>query len=143
MDQEGNNMNKSDRDTRSSVDNNPMHPFIIPEGYFEEFKKTMMEKVRQESSAEKRVMKSTHPLLRGVRPYLLTAAVVAAFALVFSFFPKSDVPSGGESIATFSESLSEEEYQQFLLEETTQDYWGSILLESEEDEVLYMSSLFY
>lgn len=132
-------MNKNNPKGRSSVDSNPLHPFVTPEGYFEDFKVNIMERIKDEEQVE--VATNNKINLKKIWYYVAGVAAVIVVALVVNFLPFED--PNLELQASQVELLSEEEFEQFLIDESAEDYWRIILLESEEDENMIGSSVEY
>lgn len=132
-------MNKKDHKMRSSVDSNSLHPFVTPEGYFDDFKVNLMERIKDEEQVE--VTTDNQKKYKNVWYYVAGMAAVIAVALGINFLPI--VEHSQDLQASQVELLSEEEFEQFLIDESAEDYWRIILLESEGDENMIGSSVEY
>lgn len=113
----------------NKVESNPLHPFRTPDGYFEQFKVNIMERIQDEEQIEVEVIKKKNPIVKWVWPIAAAAAVLAAI-----FVLKLDQPASPEAMsfmATQSDLLTEDEFEEFLIEETAEDYWGQMLLDDE------------
>lgn len=112
----------------NKVESNPLHPFLTPDGYFEDFKMNIMEKIKEEEQIEVVPEKKKKNLL--VRWTLPIAAAAAVFATVFVLnFNRPETPEKMGLLATQTGLLTEDEFEQFLYEETAEDYWGQMLLD--------------
>lgn len=112
----------------NKVESNPLHPFLTPDGYFEDFKMNIMERIKEEEQIEVVPEKKKKNLL--VRWMLPIAAAAAVFATVFVLnFNRPETPEKMGLLATQTDLLTEDEFEQFLYEETAEDYWGQMLLD--------------
>lgn len=64
---------------------NPLHPFTVPQGYFEVLKKEVMQKIEQTEQAPRpeEMHRTTWEILR---PYLYLAAMFVGMLLMFKAF---------------------------------------------------------
>lgn len=112
----------------NKVESNPLHPFLTPDGYFEDFKMNIMERIKEEEQIEVVPEKKKKNLL--VRWMLPIAAAAAVFATVFVLnYNRPETPEKMGLLATQTDLLTEDEFEQFLYEETAEDYWGQMLLD--------------
>lgn len=118
----------------NKVESNPLHPFLTPDGYFEDFKMNIMERIKEEEQIEVVPEKKKKNLL--VRWMLPIAAAAAVFATVFVLnFNRPETPEKMGLLATQTDLLTEDEFEQFLYEETAEDYWGQMLLDDVDSSV--------
>lgn len=117
------NSNKDNRD--------PLYPFSIPEGYFDSFRDKLMARI----SAEEIAPSPNKPtILEALRPYLYAAAAVVAILMtIFAWDPLVDLFSGDRAQEAVSAEMTDDEFQQFLLDDTSEDYWGVILTEDDQN----------
>lgn len=117
--------------------NNPLYPYSTPKGYFEDFKSRLMDRIHQEESVEQELPEpQKRPILQVLKPYLYLAAMFVGLALFINLFPRLSrtSPDATEPLATEQRvEVSDEEFEQFLLDDTAEDYWGIVLMESEND----------
>lgn len=121
------------------MEENPLHPFKTPDGYFDSFKDRLMTRIAEE---EIQVIPKTRKHLDVLRPYIYIAAAIAGLVLVLNLMPNvfQERIETQENTDLRAEDLSEEQFQQFLLDDTTEDYWGTILLENIDDNNVISSS---
>lgn len=120
------------------MEENPLHPFKTPDGYFDTFKDRLMARIAEE---EIQIAPKKRKQLDVLRPYLYIAAAIAALVLVLNFVPnlfKGEFEN--ENIELRAEDMSEEQFHQFLLDDTTEDYWGTVLLEDIDEHEVISSS---
>ncbi|MDN4753914.1 hypothetical protein QYZ87_05135 [Porphyromonadaceae bacterium W3.11] len=132
-------MNKNNQKRRSSVDSNPLHPFVTPEGYFEDFKVNIMERIKDEEQVEV----TTNNKINHKTIWYYVAGIAAVIAVVLGVNFLSFEEQSQDLQANQVELLSEDEFEQFLIDESADDYWRIILLESEGDENMIGSSVEY
>ena len=110
----------------------PAAHFEVPEGYFEELKFKVFDRIKMEAEdpeasapvAEKR------PLHVVIRPYLYLAAMFVGMAIFFKLLPMVTGPDTAMQSAQvqaltdqqYIRQVSEEEFNQYLLEETQDEY---------------------
>ena len=123
----------------NKMEENPLHPFKTPDGYFDSFKDRLMTRIAEE---EIQVIPKTRKHLDVLRPYIYIAAAIAGLVLVLNLMPNvfQERIETQENTDLRAEDLSEEQFQQFLLDDTTEDYWGTILLENIDDNNVISSS---
>ena len=118
----------------------PSQSFKVPEGYFESFHANLMsrieaEGIKAEEDAEV-VSAKKRSVMDVLRPYLYAAAMFVGIALMVNLIPlvqKSNdtaAPTTAKSNAIYQpiendEQFSDEEYLEFLWEETADDYMAS------------------
>lgn len=117
----------------NKIEENPLYPFTTPEGYFDDFKERLMNRIATKETTVATPQKTS--VLRVLRPYIYAAAALAGIMLAINFAPDF-FPTKATSDTTTSlanEKLSDEQFKQFLLDDTTEDYWGTVLLETFDD----------
>lgn len=124
---------------KNKMEENPFHPFKAPDGYFDTFKDRLMARIAEEQI---QVIPKGRKRLDVLRPYIYIAAAIAGLVLVLNIVPNQSQESIGtqEVVKIKAEDLSEEQFQQFLLDDTTEDYWGTVLLEDIDDNSIISSS---
>lgn len=76
-----------------------------------------------------------------LRPYLYIAAAIVGLVLVLNLVPNLfDKGIESTGIELRAEDMSEDQFNQFLLDDTTEDYWGTVLLEDMDNEKNIISS---
>ncbi|WP_297719991.1 hypothetical protein [uncultured Porphyromonas sp.] len=109
-------------------ENNPLHPFVTPEGYFDTFKERLMVRIAADERAQKQVQRRSAKIWRPYIYWSAVAAVVLLFVLsLWSFWPQIAT----EELNAYD--ITDEEFQQFLLDDTDEDYWGIVYLEDEQN----------
>ncbi|MBR8702849.1 hypothetical protein [Porphyromonas levii] len=120
------------------MERNPLHPFSTPEGYFESFKDRLMARIAEE---EVQVIPQKPKPLDVLRPYLYIAAAIVGLVLVLNLVPNLfDKGIESTGIELRAEDMSKDQFEQFLLDDTTEDYWGTVLLEDMDNEKNIISS---
>lgn len=123
----------------NKMEENPLYPFKTPDGYFDSFKDRLMTRIAEE---EIQVIPEQRKRLDVLRPYLYIAAAIAGLVLVLNLIPKDLFREGvaDQDTVLHAEEMPEEQFQQFLLDDTTEDYWGTVLIEDyDEDDILSSS----
>ena len=119
---------------------NPLYPFTLPEGYFGAFKEQMMERIRAEQ--RQGVPQSTtivRPLWRkyDLRSYAYIAAAVIILLLTVGYFtllaPDRQLSEGYHT--PIIAEMSEDDFQQFIIDDTADDYWGTVMMQEDSDRV--------
>lgn len=130
--------NRKDK-RKQEMDKNPLYPYSTPEGYFEDFKSRLMSKIQEEEMLLEPLEQRKKPILEVLRPYLYLAAMFVGLALLINFFPTVTKQSEDftQPVSLTAEQVTidvtEEEFEQFLLDDTAEEYWGTILLESRDN----------
>ena len=121
---------------RKNNENNPLHPFVTPEGYFATFKEQLMQRIKEEEKVQQEFKTQGRQLWRPYLYWLVSAA--AGLLLVVSLWNLSPLqhPSISDPVELKAYDMSDEEFQQFLLDDTNEDYWGIIYLEEDDQNVI-------
>lgn len=122
----------------NKMESNPLHPFKTPDGYFDSFKDRLLTRIAEE---EIQVIPKERKRLDVLRPYLYIAAAIAGLVVMLNALPNffKEIQSQQDKVL-HAEDMSEEQFQQFLLDDTTEDYWGTVLLDNiDEDDVISSS----
>lgn len=135
-------MKENNQRKYSKVEKNPLHPFVTPDAYFDEFKTKIMARIKEEEQLPAPVI-IKKPVYKRILPYIISAAAVLLVALLINFYPEKQMGDGMMLQAVEMEDLSEEEFEQFLIDETAEDYWKQILLENENDDDMMGNSVQY
>ncbi|MDO5016910.1 MAG: hypothetical protein Q4E10_00930 [Porphyromonas sp.] len=122
---------------------NPIYPFTTPDNYFEDFKDRLMLRIAAEETVLQTSAKTSTQASAKRQPsrtrriffYVAgIAAILIGLAVVFNLI---NVPTSGlnqqELMDLRAEDAVDEQFHQFLLDETTEDYWGTILMEETND----------
>jgi hypothetical protein len=115
------------------------NPFRVPEDYFNNLEKRIMEKVRQEEVADPEpVKKKIH-----LRPFLALAASISGLALIIYLVLQSIVGSRFQNDTSFDLALLDETgiiQDELILVETYSMDEESSLSEWDEDAMTYLAS---
>ena len=113
-------------------DLDPAAHFEIPEGYFEELKFKVFDRIKMEAEDPEDLVpaEEKRPLHVVIRPYLYLAAMFVGMALFFKIIPMISGPETAvptEQIQALTEKqyirqVTEEEFNQYLMEETQDEY---------------------
>lgn len=128
--------NKGDLDPRST------RPFVTPEGYFDTFKATMMQRIKEVEPIQQTVASSTPKRITLLKPYLYLAAMFVGMALLFKGISwiqmEQKVSSQPSSLMAYSEDttifneITEEDIDDFIAHSTSDTYLVDYLLPEEE-----------
>lgn len=121
---------------RKNLKNNPLHPFVTPEDYFVTFKECLMQRIEEENKVQSEVKSQARKLWK---PYVYwSIGVAAVLLLIVSLWDLSPLQHSAtldpEELNTYD--MSDEEFQQFLLDDTNEDYWGFIYMEEDDQSVI-------
>ena len=87
-----------------------------------------MVRIAADERAQKQVQRRSAKIWRPYIYWSAAAAVVLLFVLSFwSFWPQTAT----EELNAYD--ITDEEFQQFLLDDTDEDYWGIVYLEDEQN----------
>lgn len=129
-------MSNREDNIKKERENNPLYPYSTPEGYFGDFKSRLMDRIREEERAEELLEQHKRPILEVLKPYLYLAAMFVGLALFINLFPRLSRTSPHATEPLSAEQVyevSDEEFEQFLFDDTAEDYWGTVLLDSGND----------
>lgn len=121
---------------RKNIENDPLHPFVTPEGYFVHFKERLMQRIEEEKEVQTEVKSQASKLWK---PYVYwSIGVAAVLLLVVSLWKLSPLQHSAlpEPVELNAYDMSDEEFQQFLLDDTNEDYWGFIYMEEGDQNVI-------
>lgn len=101
----------------------PLYPYITPDDYFKTVKAQIMDRISEEAMAPK--TKELRGIAR-LRPYLYAAAVVIGILVtIYAWDSSVGFPFSNNRIDNISTTdMSDDEFQQFLLDDTSEDYWS-------------------
>ena len=123
--------NPAGTNTKKLKDNDPANCFRMPDGYFDELKSKVFYRIHTDEETEVPPVQEKRPLRVVLQPYLYLAAMFVGMALLFKALPLITPPGASDTgearvqALTDEESLrqvSEEEFRQYLLEETQDEY---------------------
>ena len=112
----------------------PVAHFTVPEGYFDELKTKVFERIALSSEEDDLAtlpVEKKRPLHVVIRPYLYLAAMFVGMALMFKALPliiPAEQPLSTTATVRqvteeeFVQELSEEEFNQLILDETQDEY---------------------
>lgn len=112
-------------------DTDPANCFRMPDGYFDELKSKVFDRIHSDEDRDVLPIQEKRPLHVVLRPYLYLAAMFVGMALLFKALPLITPPEApaiedARVQALTDEGLirqvSEEEFKQYLLEETQDEY---------------------
>lgn len=121
---------------RKNIENDPLHPFVTPENYFATFKERLKQRIEEEEKVQSEVKSQPRKLWKPYVYWSIGAAAVLLLAVSFwtlSPLQQSTLPDPVELNAY---DMSDEEFQQFLLDDTNEDYWGVIYMEEDDQSVI-------
>ena len=121
---------------RKNIENDPLHPFVTPENYFATFKERLKQRIEEEEKVQSEVKSQTGKLWKRYVYWSIGAAAVLLLAVslwTLSPLQQSTLPDPVELNAY---DMSDEEFQQFLLDDTNEDYWGFIYMEEDDQSVI-------
>lgn len=121
---------------RENIENDPLHPFVTPENYFATFKERLKQRIEEEEKVQSEVKSQTRKLWKPYVYWFIGAAAVLLLAVslwTLSPLQQSTLPDPVELNAY---DMSDEEFQQFLLDDTNEDYWGFIYMEEDDQSVI-------
>lgn len=121
---------------RKNIENDPLHPFVTPENYFATFKECLKQRIEEEEKVQSEVKSQTRKLWKPYVYWSIGAAAVLLLAVslwTLSPLQQSTLPDPVELNAY---DMSDEEFQQFLLDDTNEDYWGFIYMEEDDQSVI-------
>lgn len=121
---------------RKNIENDPLHPFVTPENYFATFKERLKQRIEEEEKVQSEVKSQTRKLWKPYVYWSIGAAAVLLLAVslwTLSPLQQSTLPDPVELNAY---DMSDEEFQQFLLDDTNEDYWGFIYMEEDDQSVI-------
>ena len=117
--------------TKKLKDKDPVNCFQMPDGYFDELKSKVFYRIHSEEVREAEPVPEKRSLLDVLRPYLYLAAMFVGMALLFKALPLITPPGATNTeeaqVQAMSDEepiheISEEEFRQYLLEETQDEY---------------------
>ncbi|MDO5035922.1 MAG: hypothetical protein Q4D93_03065 [Porphyromonas sp.] len=121
-------------ETRDTTQQSPNHPYRVPEGYFEGLKANVFAKIKEENIIpEPKLQPLPQPKhwYQRSATYIYAAAALAGLAILVRFVP---LQTRQESDLSALDRISPELYEQFLLEETADEYWSTTLLDLESEQ---------
>lgn len=121
---------------RKNIENDPLHPFVTPENYFATFKERLKQRIEEEEKVQSEVKSQPRKLWKPYVYWSIGAAAVLLLAVslwTLSPLQQSTLPDPVELNAY---DMSDEEFQQFLLDDTNEDYWGFIYMEEDDQSVI-------
>lgn len=124
-------MTPEERNTKRQQD--PLFPYKTPDGYFDNLKVSIMEQIKSEEANKSNVVEV-------LRPYLYLVAMFIGLALFLNLLPIVEKKFAKDNIELRAEDATDEEYNEFLLDETYDDYWGTIIMENNSNDKNLSSS---
>lgn len=124
---------------RENIKNDPLHPFVTPEDYFATFKERLMQRIEEEEKVQNEVKSQARKLWKPYVYWSIGAAAVLLLAVslwTLSPLQQSTLPATLDPVELNAYDMSDEEFQQFLLDDTNEDYWGSIYMEEDDQSVI-------
>lgn len=121
---------------RKNIENDPLHPFVTPENYFATFKERLKQRIEEEEKVQSEVKSQTRKLWK---PYVYwSIGVAAVLLLAVSLWTPSPLQQSTlpDPVELNAYDMSDEEFQQFLLDDTNEDYWGFIYMEEDDQSVI-------
>ncbi len=112
-------------------DTDPANCFLMPDGYFDELKSKVFDRIHSDEGSGVLPVQEKRPLHVVLRPYLYLAAMFVGMALLFKALPLITPPEPATTKDARVQALtdeglirqvSEEEFKQYLLEETQDEY---------------------
>lgn len=115
-----------------------LYPYSVPEGYFDSLKANILHRIEEEGDDAIQIEEAPRTWYQKMAPYLYLAAVMVGFVLLMRLIPTKESP-----VNTLDNATSEV-YDEFLLEETAEDYWGVVFVnEMPDDESTLLGSNFW
>lgn len=121
---------------RKNIEIDPLHPFVTPENYFATFKERLKQRIEEEEKVQSEVKSQIRKLWKPYVYWSIGAAAVLLLAVslwTLSPLQQSTLPDPVELNAY---DMSDEEFQQFLLDDTNEYYWGFIYMEEDDQSVI-------
>lgn len=110
---------------RENIKNDPLHPFVTPEDYFATFKERLMQRIEEEEKVQNEVKSQARKLWKPYLYWSIGAAAVLLLAVsLWNLSPLQHSAALPDPVELNAYDMSDEEFQQFLLDDTNEDYWG-------------------
>lgn len=130
-------MNTPIFDDKQFKSDDPTQAFRVPDGYFDRLHASIKSRIEAEEE-EEQAAPADRSLMDILRPYLYLAAMFVGLTLIINLIPYVDRMAGKESTPAMAVSqptqeeieIADEYYEQFLWEETADEFIASSLSDS-------------
>ncbi len=121
---------------RKNIENDPLHPFVTPENYFATFKERLKQRIEEEEKVQSEVKSQPRKLWKPYVYWSIGAAAVLLLAVSLWTLSPLQQCTLPDPVELNAYDMSDEEFQQFLLDDTNEDYWGFIYMEEDDQSVI-------